>query len=154
MLLLLVFIVVGAVHGTALAAGPEDGAIDRVRTDFNAAFNAGSAEQIGKLLDDGAIWLPFGKQMLTGREKIMAHYAAYFARVKATIELKPGEIMADRELAVISGDFSRSDTPRKGGAPKKVKGHYLLTLKKQADNSWKIVRDIWNEMSDAPTGKR
>lgn len=155
MLLALFSLIVIALYcGPAMAAGADDAAIDKVRLDFNAAFNAGNAEQIAQIIDDGAIWLPFGKATLVGKEKITTHYANYFSRVRARFELKPGVIVSDTELAVVSGDFTRSDTPKASGTTKRVSGHYLLTLKKQADGSWKIIRDIWSETAVKAKGKQ
>jgi len=47
------------------------------------------------------------------------------------------------DYAIETGSFEFTATP-KGGKPMPVKGKYLTVWKKQADGSWKIVRDISN----------
>jgi ketosteroid isomerase-like protein len=126
-------------------AGDDDVAIDKVRLDFNAAFNEGNAQAIGQLIDDHGIWLPPGKPSIAGKDNIVTRYSGIFSKVRSKFELKPGTIHPCGAWAFISGDFTRADMPKAGGAVKQVSGHYLLVLKKQSDGKWKIVRDIWNE---------
>lgn len=130
--------------GLALAGG-NDAAIDKVRLDFNAAFNAGNAQAIGNLIDDNGIWLPPGQASITGKDNIAARYVKYFAKVRSKFELKPGNIQTCGAWAFISGDFTRDDTPKAGGTVKQYSGHYLFVLKKQPDGKWKIARDIWSD---------
>lgn len=132
--------------GSGLAlAGDSNAAIDKVRLDFNAAFNAGNAQAIGNLIDDNGIWLPPGQASITGKDNIVARYVKYFDKVRSKFELKPGDIQTCGAWAFISGDFTRDDTPKAGGTVKKCTGHYLLVLKKQPDGKWKIARDIWSD---------
>ena len=126
-------------------AGQDDAAIDKVRLDFNAAFNEGKAEAMDQLIDLNGIWLPAGRPTIVGKDNIVKHYSDYFAKVRSKFELKPGDIQACDGWAFMSGAFSRADTPKAGGKAKQVSGQYLLVLKKQPDGTWKIARDIWNE---------
>jgi ketosteroid isomerase-like protein len=116
-----------------------------VRLDFNAAFNDGKAEAMGQLIDLNGVWLPPGKQALVGKDKIVQHYADYFAQVRSEFELKSGDIQVSEGWAFMSGAFSRADTPKAGGKATQASGHYLFVLKRQPDGTWKIARDIWNE---------
>ncbi|MBF0498165.1 MAG: nuclear transport factor 2 family protein [Deltaproteobacteria bacterium] len=126
-------------------AGQDDVAIDKVRLDFNAAFNQGNAKAMDQLIDPNAIWLPPGEPSIAGKDKILARYTNIFAGVRSKFELKPGEIQVCGGWAFVSGDYTRVDTPKAGGTFKQVSGHYLFVLKKQPDGTWKITRDIWNE---------
>ena len=51
------------------------------------------------------------------------------------------------DLAYVSGTYEETmtDASRKPG---KDRGKYLAIFKKQADGTWKCIRDIWN--SDLP----
>jgi ketosteroid isomerase-like protein len=138
------FIMLLSGSGIALAE-QENVEINKVRLDFNAAFNAGKAEAIGQLIDLNGVWLPPGKQAVVGKDKIVQHYADYFARVRSEFELKSGDIQVSDGWAFMSGAFSRADTPKAGGEATQASGHYLFVLKKQPDGIWKIARDIWNE---------
>jgi ketosteroid isomerase-like protein len=138
--------------GVACAA-KENAPIDKVRSDFNAAFSTGNAEAMSRLIDGNAVWLPPGRPSSVGKEPITAWYADYFKKFRSKIDLKSGDIQVCDGYAFMSGDFSRADSPKAGGTVKKVSGHYLFVLKKQPDGTWKIARDIWNE-SAKPAGKQ
>ncbi|MBI5589120.1 MAG: DUF4440 domain-containing protein [Deltaproteobacteria bacterium] len=134
------------ISGSGIAlAGQDNTAIDKVRLDFNAAFNEGKAEAMGQLIDINGIWMPPGKPAIVGRDNIEKHYSDYFAKVRSKFELKPGDIQLCDGWAFMSGAFSRADTPKAGGKVKQASGHYLFVLKIQPDGTWKIARDIWNE---------
>jgi len=140
---LLTFVMLMTGSGTAIA-GQDDAAIDKVRLDFNAAFNEGNAAAMAQVINNDAVWMPPGMAAIAGKDNIVAHYAKTFAKVRAKFELKPGKIQLCGDWAFMNGAFSRADTPKAGGTVKKVSGHYLLVLKKQQDGAWKIARDIWN----------
>lgn len=126
-------------------AGDDATAIDKVRLDFNAAFNEGNTQAISGLIDDNCIWLPPGKPSIVGKDKIVADYANHFAKVRSQFELKPSNIQVCGGWAFMCGDFTRVDTPKAGGTAQRVSGHYLFVLKKQPDGKWKITRDIWSD---------
>lgn len=131
--------------GSSLA-DQDNEAIEKVRVDFNAAYNNGNAQAIAKLLENNAVWMPPGKLAIIGQNKIKSHYIKFFSKVSSSFELKPGEIQLCGEWAFLSGDWSRIDKPKRGGKIRNISGHYMMVLKKQADNSWKIARDIWSEV--------
>ena len=127
------------------AAAQDRAAVDQVRLAFNAAFNAGDAKAMAGLADREAIWLPPGEAAITGLENIEACYAAFFSKTRSTFELHPGDIEVCGDCAYISGAFNRMDSSTANNSVQDIAGHYLFVLKKQADGSWKIARDIWNE---------
>lgn len=123
----------------------ESDAIDKVRLDFTSAFNAGNSDAIGKLIDQDAIWMMPNEPPVSGFVNIKASYIKLFKNVKAKIDLKAGSTQSCGDWAFIDGTFSRVDTLFPSGEIKNIYGHYLFVLKKQADGTWKIARDIWNE---------
>jgi len=143
-LVLAAFMMLISGSGTALA-GQDDAAIEKVRLDFNAAFNEGNAEAIGRLIDADAIWMPPGKPAIAGKDSIAKIYSANFSKKRSKFELKPGIIQSCDGWAFLSGAFTRADTPKAGGKAMQASGNYLFVLKKQPDGTWKIARDIWNE---------
>lgn len=131
--------------GGAAFAADETAAVDAVRGGFNAAFNAGDAGAIGRLFDAEGMLLPPGMPAVAGAEKITARYAGYFGKTRSQFELKPGDIRICEGWAFLNAEFARTDTPKAGGNATSVEGHCLMVLRKQADGSWRIFRDIWNE---------
>jgi uncharacterized protein (TIGR02246 family) len=141
---LFIFLCFVSFCGQAFAQN-DNASIDKVRTDFNTIFNKGDAEAITNLFDKDGIIMPPGKFAVVGKNNIREIYAKMFFAIRSKIELKPGNIQSGRDLAVISGAFSRADLPAKGGFSTTVSGHYVFVLRKQQDGSWKISHDIWNE---------
>ena len=131
---------------TAGAANKDTAAIDKVRVDFNEAYNRGNAQALAALLDHHAVWLPPGESPVVGRETIEARYANFFTKIHSTFELHAGDIQVCGDYAFLNSIWSRIDKSRAGGEIRKVSGHFLWILKKQHDGAWKVVRDIWNEL--------
>lgn len=131
---------------TARAANTDTAAIDKVRVDFNDAYNKGNARALAALLDHHAVWLPPGESPVVGRETIEARYANFFTKIHSTFELHAGDIQVCGDYAFLNSVWRRTDKARAGGEIRKVSGNYLWILKKQHDGSWKVVRDIWNEV--------
>jgi ketosteroid isomerase-like protein len=141
------------VSGIGVVWAADDKAlIDKVRSDFNDAFNAGNARAMSRLIDGNAVWLRPGGPANVGKNTITALYSDYFKKFRSKIELKSGDIQVCNGYAFISSDFTRNDSAKAGGTVKKFSGHYLFVLKKQPDGTWKIARDIWNETTN-PAGK-
>ena len=145
-LAILAFTAITAILSAGAALADQTWAsIDRVRQDFNAAFNAGDAAAMSRIVDRDGIWMPPGNPAIKGKEDIVETYAAWFAKFSSKINLKSGEVLLTGQWAVVNGTFERTDTLKSDGARKQTKGHYLLILKKQSNGAWKIARDIWNE---------
>lgn len=125
-------------------------AIDKVRTDFNAAYGKGDAQAMAGLIDLDAVWMPPGEPAVLGRDNIKARYAKFFANVGSRFELEAGCMQECGDWAFLSGAWNRTDTSRSGGNVRNVAGHYLMLLKKQPDGGWRIARDIWNELANPP----
>lgn len=133
--------------GRHVSAEQDNAVIDKVRLDFNTAYNEGNAKALAALITRNGIWMPPGEPTVFGQGNIKARYAKLFTNVSSRFELKAGDIQLLGDWAYLSGDWSRADTPKAGGAVNNVSGHYLLIVKKQPDGTWKIARDIWNELT-------
>ncbi|MDY6950576.1 MAG: SgcJ/EcaC family oxidoreductase [Thermodesulfobacteriota bacterium] len=119
-------------------------AVDKVRQDFNAAYNRADAVALSNLATEDAVWMPPGQPPLAGRDAVKARYAAQFKALTPRFELHPGEIQTSCTWAFLRGSYTRTDAPTAGGEPIVHKGKYLMIMRKQQDGGWKIARDIWN----------
>jgi len=94
--------------------------------------------------DDAMILLP-NQAAVQGRAAIQAGMAA--SPPLSNFQMPVLEIEGRADLAYARGTYSMTVTPA-GAAPIEDHGKYLTILRKQADGSWKTLRDIWN--SDLP----
>src|SRR5574341_211504 len=97
------------------AANTPEARIDDLRQQFNFAYNAGSADDLAKLIAEDAVWMPPGAPAVVGREAIRARYAAQFANLQSIFTLYPGQIRVSGNLAWLRGAYQRIDTPMPGG---------------------------------------
>jgi len=95
--------------------------------------------------EDAQIMMP-GIPTIEGREAIKTVLAAMGTIQDWKVNIVSIEGRAD--LAYEQGTYSQTFTPPGALAPMTDNGKYILVWRKQADGTWKGVRDIWN--SDAP----
>jgi ketosteroid isomerase-like protein len=145
-----VFVLFFSFVGPAVAAQDTDAA-DKVRIDFNTAFNNRDAQALSLLIDQDAVIMAPGLAAVQGKAKVDEFYREYFKKMRSRIDLKAGDIKLCGDWAFLDALFTRVDAPAKGKRLSRWTGHYMFVLKKQADGSWKIARDIWN---DAPSLKK
>jgi uncharacterized protein (TIGR02246 family) len=81
--------------------------------------------------------------MRTGFQGLLTQFTA------SGVAFKTDDVKVAGDLAIETGQYEMTLTPKTGKAkPVADKGKYITVWQKQADGSWKIVRDISN--SDLP----
>jgi len=95
----------------------------------------------GDFTEDGVILQPNGEPIV-GRAAIKAWAEAF----PPMTEFKSGatEVVGNGDLAYVQGTYAMVIAPPGAPAPISDHGKYIAVMRKQADGSWKIVRDIWN----------
>ncbi len=84
---------------------------------------------------------------ITGRAAIREDMAKAFADTAFTLTWEPLQSDASGDLGYTNGTYEARFRDAKGNAMTRT-GRYLTIWKKQADGSWKVVRDIG--VQDAP----
>ncbi len=126
-------------------------AIEAANAKFVDAFKRGDkAGLMANYADDAVIMMP---NEVAWRGK--AELDKGFTSVLKQMSFKEGgakteDVMLAGDLAVETGTSAWTFQP-KSGAEVREKGKYLTVWKRQADGSWKIIRDINN--SDLPAAK-
>ena len=127
-------------------------AIDKVREDFMAAFNAGDAVKVGELYTENAIAMGLDRPTLQGRTTITESNRMFFDQFTAKITITPTQTKTSGDLAYDQGTYTMELTPKaKGGKPVKEEGRYVVVLQREGD-SWKVVADMDNR-NPPGTGK-
>ncbi len=123
-------------------------AIEATNARFLDAFKRGDkAGLMASYADDAIVMMP-NEEAWRGREGIDKGFSGFLSQMSFKDgSAKTEDVMVTGDLAVETGAFAWTLQP-KSGAEVKDKGKYITVWKRQADGSWKIVRDISN--SDLP----
>ncbi len=111
---------------------------------FDAAISSGDAEAFGMFYAEDAVSMPPNEPPLVGRAAIVADAAEDFAAMSSSLtsQSEGSYVMGDQ--AVEWGTYSLSGTMVDSDVTVSEDGKYVAIYERQADGSWKIVRDIWN----------
>ena len=124
-------------------------AIESANARFLAALNRrDSAGASANYTDDATVMMP-NEPAWRGHEALSRGLNAFMTQFTVTGAAKTEDVMVSGDMAVETGTYEWTLQPKKGKAIKD-RGKYLTAWKRQADGSWKIVRDINN--SDLPGG--
>lgn len=124
----------------------EKAAVDKLRDDFVAAFNAGDAMKIGELYAEKAVMMPNEKPTVTGRAAIVDYNKATFEQASAKISITPANTTFSKEgdVAIDEGTYMINVLPKATGAqPITDEGRYLVILRK-TEGKWQVIDDIDN----------
>jgi len=120
-------------------------ALNAVRSGFVAAYKAGDAQAIAQLYSEDAISEPNNQATLEGRPAIVESLTSMFELVAVDVELIPDETTTLGDVGFDRGHYVVTVTPKgEGGSPSTSEGRYLVILARQADGTWKVIRDIDN----------
>ena len=133
----------------AAPAGLTDADRDAIRgnlASFVTGVNAKDWPAATANFSDDALFLPPNQTEVSGKVNIQAWMAAYppFSNFTA----QSVELEGSGDVAYNRGVYELDVTPPGATAAVHEKGKFLEIWRKQADGSWKLVRDIFN--SDIP----
>jgi uncharacterized protein (TIGR02246 family) len=101
-----------------------------------------------------ALWIPEGKQMppgapqRIGMEQIREGNSPLLDLFDSVLDIVPDEVRIVGDHAISHGNYGYNLTPKEGGETVSGKGKFLTIFVRQADGSWKIAIDCFND--DAP----
>jgi uncharacterized protein (TIGR02246 family) len=130
----------------------DEAAVRAIDAEWSRASTAGDGKAVAALYAEDATLLPPMEPMRQG-ESAKAYWVDFSNNFSGTTELSTTSVEGHGDLAILVGTYRMAVTPKKPGAkPMPVEqGKYVEVLKKQADGSWKIVYDIWNQDSPPAT---
>jgi len=134
-----------AAGDTMAAAAPADddaarAAFAKMRSDWQAGSDRKDAAAVAAMYADHAIMVTAESPAANGRAEIEKSLTQGFAASKLeSIDSK--DVVVSGDLAYDYGTF-RQQVTTPDGKTQTVNGHFLVTLRRQADGSWKIVRHL------------
>ena len=110
-----------------------------------ATFEDGDVDTFMALTTEDVVLMPPGGSTLPGREPARRLMEDFFGTFAIEIErLSMEEIVVAGEWAFVRDTYVSSLTPKSGGATVRARGKNVWILRRQADGSWKVARNMWN----------
>ncbi len=131
-------------------AGADMEAINALRQEYVAAYNASSVERLIITMTDDVVLMPPNEPGVTGHEAVSSRYAAIFEQFTAELTVSSEELEVLGNRAFDRGTFTITLTSKAGGEPTEDNGKYIVILQKQPYGSWQIARHIWNSSNPFP----
>jgi len=138
-----------------MAASTDATAVRALIADANAkwavAMVAADIPTILANYADDAVMMQTGMPAVSGRAGIEEAMKGMVAAMKVdSASFATTDVKVSGDLAVETGTFRITMTPT-GGKPMNEVGKYVTVWQKQADGGWKVIRDISNSDTPAPT---
>ena len=123
-------------------------AIDAQLATFRDAMIKGDTAGMASIYTEDAIVMPPNTPVVRGRAAMNAMNAGMFASISVTdMKFATSDLILTGDYAIETGSYQMTIKPK--NAPQLVDdGKYISIWQKQADGSWKMIRDIFN--SDKP----
>ena len=123
-------------------------AIEAQNARFDSAALKGDSATLVSLYADDAIMMMSNVPAARGHEAIAKAFGGMTKTMKmSAFKLTTQDVIVSGDYAIETGSYELTDSAMKG-KPKHDVGKYLVLWKKQADGSYKMLRDIAN--SDQP----
>ena len=120
-------------------------AINELGNQYGLACNTGDIELYMSLWDDNGVQMPPDEPAVIGKEQIRARMGTLFNLFfMEMLSLTTEEVQVAGDWAFTRATYMLSLTPKAGGEPILVDGKDLNISKRQADGTWKIYIDCFN----------
>ena len=126
-------------------------AIETQNSRFSAAAVKADTATIAGLYTDDAIVMGPNAPAMHGHDAIAKGFASMASEMKLTgLKLQTQDVIAAGDYAIETGAYDLTAAPPKAKPVHDV-GKYIVVWKKQADGSYKLLRDIYNSDEGMPT---
>lgn len=132
------------------SAPPDPAPVNAVRDQYASMYNSGDVSGLGALYTDDAVVMNNNQPAAIGKEAILQRAQGMIEQFDVNISITPGDTQMMADLAYEYGTFSLTLTPKAGGDPMQNEGNYLVILKRGADGSWRLHREIGNSNQPMP----
>ncbi len=111
---------------------------------FDVAWNSQDVEALLSLYADGAVRMPPNEAEEVGKEVMRESFQRYFDEMTSEGDGVAVDVQVAGDLGFVRGTWSGTNTQKAGGESVQEDSKWLEVLQRQADGSWKIVCEIWN----------
>ena len=126
-------------------------AIQARNKEWSAAYLAGDAAGVANLYTEDAAQVQATGDWIRGRDAIAKGMQAHFDTVTVTArEDITEEVTPAGDYVVEVGHYSYQGTTKAGNKPVGAAGRYMVLWRKDADGTWRLLRDMGNEAPAKP----
>ena len=130
--------------GTANSTATVKAAIDSSLAVFVNGMMKGDSMAMTSVYAADAMVLAPGAKMVRGQDEIRHFNASLFSAFSIpSAKITNTDVTVSGDYAFETGTYAMTMQPKKGKAMADS-GKYLAVWQKQADGSWKMIRDTWN----------
>jgi uncharacterized protein (TIGR02246 family) len=120
-------------------------AIESVNARLDSAIVKNDTATLASFYVDDAILMMSDIPAARGHDAIAKTFAGMGSALKASsFRLQTQDVIVTGDYAIETGSYALTGTPAKASKPVHDVGKYLVLWKKQADGSYRILRDIAN----------
>ncbi|MFQ5675281.1 MAG: YybH family protein [bacterium] len=112
---------------------------------YAATINAGDLDGWMSLWTDDGIQMAPDAPPVIGKERIRAKYEIILSQYTLQLEVINEEGRVQGDLAYSRTSYQTQVAPKSGGRTFRITGKALSILERQADGSWKISHDCFND---------
>ncbi|OQX91695.1 MAG: hypothetical protein B6D58_06730 [candidate division Zixibacteria bacterium 4484_95] len=141
---LLFFVFSCGKQGEVVNVEADISAINNILDQYASSINAGNIDQWISLWAEDGIQMPPDNPAVVGKENIKARMQSSFDLYNWKMTINGEEVRVAGNWAFARGNYTYTLTPKGEGKTIKGNGKYLSILAKQADGSWKFIRDCFN----------
>ena len=121
-------------------------AIEAANARFSEAFARGDASALAAMYTPDAIAFPPGSEMVRGNEAIASFWKTSRDGGVRSATLTTIDVGRRGDVAYEVGTVSL-EVQAEGKEPTTATAKYVVVWKRQPDGSWKLHRDIWNDLA-------
>jgi uncharacterized protein (TIGR02246 family) len=129
------------------ASGPQSATgVAKISEQWAKEWKAKNVDALMALYAEDAVFMPATGTRVTGRSAIRELFAKALAVYTSDIHVHSKVTEQSGHLAYDSGEYDEMSTS--GGVQRAGKGNYLVILRRDNKNEWRIVQHMW---TDVPT---
>jgi uncharacterized protein (TIGR02246 family) len=138
----------GSGRADSLNADADRAAIARVMAELLEAVNASDVARLIAVWAEDGVLMPPNQPSVQGRRALEEHFRRVFSHSRFEFTFTSSDIELAGNAAFERLTYTARAWPAGSRSPIEDRGKGLHVYRRQADGSWKLVRDIWN--SDQP----
>lgn len=129
--------------------GEARAAIEAANARFSEAFARGDATALAAMYTPDAIAFPPGSEMIRGNDAIARFWKTSRDGGVRSATLTTVDVGRSGDVAHETGTVSLTIQPE-GKPPTNATAKYVVVWTRQSDGSWRMHRDIWNDLPAKP----